>query len=130
MEFVDRKIGKVFKEFRLENNMVLNDFSELGIHISRMSMFENVGLFIREEVWLEIKNGKGKLSIFRNRGDTEFLDTATSNLPKILAILIDEYKDLWDKTWQKFQKYSGKCLSPFNSHKCHSDCANFHMSTA
>jgi len=48
--------------------------------------------------------GKGKLLIFRNKGDTEFLDTAASNLPKILVLLIDEFRYFWDKTCQRFQK--------------------------
>jgi hypothetical protein len=93
-----------------------------------MTGFGNDGVIIREKVWLEIKNGKGKFSIFRNPGDTEFLNTAASNLPKVLALLIDGYRDLWDKTWQKFQQYSGKSLSHFISHKSHLDYPDFYMS--
>lgn len=42
---------------------------------------------------------------------------------------MDEYRDLWDTTWQKLQKYSGKSLPHFISHKSHFDYAEFHMST-
>jgi len=72
---------------------------------------------------------KKMLLIFRNGVDAEFFDTTSSNLPKILTLLMDEYRDLWDTTWQKLQKYSGKSLPHFIYHKSHLDYAEFHMST-
>jgi hypothetical protein len=54
-------------------------------------------VFCGTDVELSGHTGKEMLLIFSKGGDAEFLETAASNLPKILVFLIDDYRDLWDK---------------------------------